>query len=285
MVSTIFQSWIGVKDPYFLADNFMACWISGVLLGTLVSVAFFVHGYMQPPVDAQYARCVTADMIADGPSGAATTSKTKLEPTLLRLPPLAGHRTALLDFWNGFEFNPRILDVDIKMMLYCWGATLLQLNLFSMAAKHVAINGGHMSLAVGSYVAMLTWFIIEYNYFEHVHLYTYDLFAEKIGFKLLFGCLGFYPFAYCVGGTVFYNYAPLKDATQANLSPLATTLCVILFFLGWTLTRGPNMQKYYFKLDPQYPTFLFGLIPQRALPGTRIIVSGFWGLSRHINYL
>ncbi|KAJ3218628.1 hypothetical protein HDU67_004681 [Dinochytrium kinnereticum] len=277
--------WLGLKDASFLANNFTACWVSGVIIGVIASAAFFVKGYTQNPIDAQYSRCVTADMVAlDLTAKQATSSKTKVDPVLIRQPSLAGRRTVLLDFWNGFEFNPRILGVDIKMMLYCWGATLLQLNLFSMAAKHVQMNGG-MSYAMGSYVLMLTVFIVEYNYFEHVHLYTYDLFAEKIGFKLLFGCLGFYPFVYCIGGTVFSHFVPSIDSTQKDIGPFIAVLSVVFYCCGWVLTRGANMQKYYFKLDQQYPTFFFGLVPQRALPGTRILVSGFWGMSRHINYL
>ena len=46
---------------------------------------------------------------------------------------------------------------------------------------------------------MLSFFVVEYLYHEHVHLYTYDLFAEKLGFKLIWGCLCFYPFFYPIG--------------------------------------------------------------------------------------
>ncbi len=36
---------------------------------------------------------------------------------------------------------------------------------------------------------MLSWFCVEYLMHEHVHLFTYDLFAERTGFKLTWGCL------------------------------------------------------------------------------------------------
>jgi hypothetical protein len=49
------------------------------------------------------------------------------------------------------------------------------------------------------YVCELSFFLAEYLWFEQVHLYTYDLVAENVGFKLAWGCLCFYPFAYCVG--------------------------------------------------------------------------------------
>jgi delta14-sterol reductase len=58
-------------------------------------------------------------------------------------------------------------------------------------------------------------------------------------------------------------------------------LCGVLFFTGWALSRGANLQKFHFKRDPTR-TFL-GITPE-ALQG-RVLVNGFWGLSRHINYL
>jgi delta14-sterol reductase len=77
----------------------------------------------------------------------------------------------------------------------------------------------------------------------------------------------------------------MDPAALPDISTITSILTVVLFYSGWIFTRGPNMQKFYFKLNPANPTFFFGLIPQRSLPGTRIIVSGFWGMSRHINYL
>lgn len=45
------------------------------------------------------------------------------------------------------------------------------------------------------------------------------------------------------------------------------------------------MQKFWSRTQPQEKVVFFGLVEQRTLPGTRILVSGWWGLSRHINYL
>jgi len=55
-----------------------------------------------------------------------------------------------------------------------------------------------------------------------------------------------------------------------------------VFFCGWVLARGANLQKYWFKRDPARKAF--GVMAPVALDG-RVLVSGFWGLSRHINYL
>ena len=49
------------------------------------------------------------------------------------------------------------------------------------------------------YCALFLWFVAEYLVFERVHLYTYDIFAERLGFKLGWGCFAFYPYFYLIG--------------------------------------------------------------------------------------
>lgn len=85
---------------------------------------------------------------------------------------------------------------------------------------------------------------MEYIYFENVHLFTYDLFAEKLGFKLIWGCLLFYPFFYPIGVWALVNPKP----HYGDIGPASATLIALLFFFGWFLTRGANLQKYYFKV-------------------------------------
>ena len=54
--------------------------------------------------------------------------------------------------------------------------------------------------------------------------------------------------------------------------------------MGWCLARGANMQKFYFKIQPDKP--FLGITPETVTDGERtLLVNGFWGLSRHINYL
>ncbi|KAJ3171400.1 hypothetical protein HK101_011251 [Irineochytrium annulatum] len=294
------KAYVGLKDPTFLSNNFANCWISGALLGSIATAFFHVRGLHRPPPDRHYSRCITTDMVASPAPKPSTSTAQPEAPELIRSPvPVNGRPAWYVEVWNGLEFNPRVLgDVDVKMMLYMWGAVLLELNLGSMMWTAWRANGGAWTAAMAAYGFMLTWFVTEYMYFENVHLYTYDLFAEKIGFKLLFGCLGFYPFAYALGGTVLSTYAPyasitvdtnMTSSTDAaptlpDLSSLSVWLTLALFITGWILTRGPNMQKYYFKMDPRRPTCFAGFCPQRTVPGTRIIVSGFWGVSRHVNY-
>lgn len=187
----------------------------------------------------------------------------------------------LRDYFLGRRENPRMINgqVDAKMYLYVVGATLLELNLLSFAAHHVLSHPADPSPGVVLYVGLFTWFICDYLVFERVHLYTYDLFAERLGFKLIWGCLVFYPYFYAVG------LWAVADFFNPGSSPWYLVFSAVVFFAGWMFARGANMQKYYFKRDPSQ-VFLGGFKPQTISDGERhILCSGFWGVSRHVNYM
>lgn len=189
-------------------------------------------------------------------------------------------KSLLADFYLGRVENPQYFDrrVDAKMFLYLVGAVMLELNLLSFAAHHYAAFESP-SPGVALYAALLSYFIVDYLSFEHVHLYTYDLFAERVGFKLGWGCLTFYPYFYCVG---LWAVADLPDP---GLSRPMLWLASAVFFTGWACARGANMQKFAFKTDPNKP-FLGIMRPKVVSDGERsLLCSGFWGVSRHVNYL
>jgi delta14-sterol reductase len=89
----------------------------------------------------------------------------------------------------------------------------------------------------------------------------------------------FYPFFYPVG-----LWAVAERPDPHTPAPLLV-LYALLFFAGWMLSRGANLQKFHFKRDPTAKAF--GLLEPRPISadGKHVLSGGFWGLSRHINYL
>ena len=198
---------------------------------------------------------------------------------VLPAPPV---RSSLLaDLYFGRLANPQWGGgrVDAKMYLYLVGAILLDLNVLSFSGRHMVLHGDDPSPGVLLHVGLFTFFVVEYLNFERVHLYTYDLFAERVGFKLGWGCLVFYPFFYCVG---LWSLAERPNPH----TPIPVLIAAgLLFFCGWALSRGANLQKFLFKTRPEAK--LFGVIAPAVVSagGKQLLCSGFWGLSRHINYL
>jgi delta14-sterol reductase len=188
-------------------------------------------------------------------------------------------RAFLADLWFGRAKDSRLKDgrIDAKMWLYLIGAVMLQLNVLSFAAYHI-MNVENINYGFLLGCAMLTWFCFDYLIFEKIHLWTYDFIAERVGFKLGFGCLAFYPYFYTVS-LWFTAHLP-----NPGHPVWLTSLFGVLFLCGWVLTRGANMQKYFFKITPGRK-FLW-IRPEALTKGKlRLLASGFWGVSRHINYL
>lgn len=214
-----------------------------------------------------------------GLAGACTLGILFTLVVVLRAPSTG--RSLAADLYLGRLENPQGFGgrVDAKMYLYLAGATMLQLNLLSFAAHHMIAFPDAISPGVVLHVALFTWFLTDYLFFERVHLYTYDLFAERVGFKLGWGCLTFYPYFYAVG---LWTIADRPD--PGTPTPLLAVYALV-FFAGWGLARGANMQKFFFKLDPTH-RFLGVVEPRTVEDGEHaLLCSGFWGLSRHINYL
>jgi delta14-sterol reductase len=189
-------------------------------------------------------------------------------------------KSFLSDLFFGRMENLQLWDgrVDAKMWLYLTGATMLELNALSFAAHHIMLFGYQSSACICLSAVLLTFFVLDYLLFEEVHLYTYDLFAERVGFKLGWGCIVFYPYFYCI---FLWSTA---DLPNPRVHGMLLVIYVFVFLTGWFLSRGANLQKYYFKKNPD--RVFLGIKPETITDGNRaLLVNGFWGVSRHVNYL
>jgi delta14-sterol reductase len=235
----------------------VAAWAGACQAGLLAWDAFFVHRW-----ELAIGACVLGLVFSAA--------------IVLPVPPVKG---LLADFYLGRLANPQWQRIDAKMALYLVGATVLELNLLSFAAFHRAKFADDPSPGVLLYVGLFSFFLCEYLFFEEVHLYTYDFMAERVGFKLGWGCLVFYPSFYGVG---LWTTADLPNPHTPT--PLLA-LSAAVFFSGWVLSRGANLQKFTFKRNPEAKAF--GVLNPRPLSanGRHVLTGGFWGLSRHVNYL
>jgi len=118
-------------------------------------------------------------------------------------------------------------------------------HVLSFAAHHYILYGEQASKGVYLCTGLLTFFLIDYLTFEEVHLYTYDLFAERVGFKLGWGCIAFYPFFYAIP---LWSTVALPDA---HTPVFLLVIYALVFFSGWSISRGANLQKYFSKKTRQ----------------------------------
>ena len=185
-------------------------------------------------------------------------------------------RNAPPGVWRGFffgvELNPVWFGVDLK--LFSYRPSLIALALFnaSFAVVQYETYGG-LTVAMALYQIFTFLYVLNYFQFEYGMTHTWDIVSERLGWMLIWGDYVLVPFFYCLAGWWLVH-------TPGSLPPIAAAALVLLFAFGFWIFRGANEQKHRFKRDPH--VMIWGQ-PAQSLDG-RLLISGFWGIGRHLNY-
>lgn len=184
----------------------------------------------------------------------------------------SGHFT--YDFWMGRELNPRWGSFDWKV--FCElrpglvGWMVLNLSCLQQQYERSGYVTGSMlllNLLQGLYV----W---DAQYQERAILTTMDVTTDGLGFMLVFGDLSWVPFTYSLQARYLVRHDP-------HLSATSLLAILLLYAAGFMIFRGANSQKDAFRRAPEQFQDLKYLQTKR---GTKLLVSGWWGMARKINY-
>lgn len=185
---------------------------------------------------------------------------------------VGGLRGVYQDWWYGAELNPTWLGVDLKVFAY--QPSLIGLVLFNLAFGYAQYETlGTLTPQMLAYQAFWWLYMTTHYIYEAGVLSMWDVIAERFGFMLVWGDLVLVPFFYCIAGwTLVTQSEPMPAAALAGVS--------VLHVLGLWIFRGSNAQKNRFKRDRTVK--IWGR-PARTVGG-RLLVSGFWGIGRKLNY-
>jgi delta14-sterol reductase len=188
------------------------------------------------------------------------------------------HGNVIHDFFMGSSLNPRTGFFDHKLFcearpgLILWVAANL-----SLAARQYQVHG---TVTTPMILVCLFhfWYIADYYLHEEAILTTFDIKHENFGFMLCFGDLVWVPFTYT------YQAFYLIDHPH-GLPWWGIAGIVALNLAGFVIFRWANIQKHRFRQDPTRPVWGRPAEYIRTRRGTLLLVSGWWGRARHINYL
>ena len=178
--------------------------------------------------------------------------------------------------WRGVFFgrqlNPTWFGVDLK--LFSYRPSLIALALFNVSFAVVQYDKhGEFTLQMILYQVFTLLYVLNYFQFEYGMIYTWDIVSERFGWMLAWGDYVLVPFFYCLAGWWLVD-------TRDSLPGLAAAAICVLFVVGFCMFRGANEQKHRFKQNAE--ASIWGR-PAESLEG-RLLVSGFWGVGRHLNY-
>lgn len=190
------------------------------------------------------------------------------------------------DYFWGIEFNPRILCIDFKLFfngrpgIIAW--TLINI---SFAAKQYQQYGGVSdSMIVVNILQAL--YVLDFFWNENWYLKTIDIAHDHFGWYLAWGDLVWLPFMYTLQSAYLANN-PVQLGTKVS----AAILGVGLF--GYIIFRWTNYQKDYFRRHLNKAT-IWGkrakyiickfMTKDEQEHYSYLLLSGFWGWARHMNY-
>lgn len=119
-------------------------------------------------------------------------------------------------------------------------------------------------------------YVADAMFFEPSILTTMDITTEGFGYMLVFGDLAWLPFNYSLQARYLVDHP--QFFTWGYLLPVVALNCV-----GYAIFRGSNLQKDLFRKDPSDPRVKH-LKTLETSTGRKLLVSGWWGVARHINY-
>jgi protein-S-isoprenylcysteine O-methyltransferase Ste14 len=245
------------------------------LVATLVTAAALVYGKVLPATffyDQLDAVLTTANVVvlllcfvvfAIG-RGQATDKERALNP--------------LEAYFVGAALNPRTKSFDWKFFCESRPGMILWvlIDLSFAAAQYQKF--GAVSNAMVLVCMFQVLYVTDYFVLEEAILTTWDIRHEPFGFMLCWGSLVWVPFTFSLQALYLVEHGH-------NLPWAAVALIFVLNMLGYVIFRGANLQKHRFRASPERP--IWGKRPEfiQTSRGTKLLVSGFWGIARHSNYL
>ncbi|TFK40122.1 ergosterol biosynthesis ERG4/ERG24 [Crucibulum laeve] len=217
---------------------------------------------------------VTASVLMSVVQAAACYAASFQDGKLLALGGNSGN--FIYDFYIGRELNPSIGSFDIKSFNELRpGLILWVLINISMACEQATRRGGLANITDSMWLvlAFQTWYVADGLYNEPALFTTMDITTDGFGFMLAVGDLTWVPFVY----TLQARYLAFKPV---ELGPMWTAAIFLVNATGYYIFRGANGEKNDFR-NGKNPKNLQYMTTAR---GTKLLTSGWWGLSQHPNY-
>ena len=182
------------------------------------------------------------------------------------------------DFFMGTVLNPRFGLFDLKFFfeshvgMGTWGVLAIVLPAAELERT------GTLSTAMIVVSICQLFYILDFFVFESNLLSMLDIIYENYGFMLCHAFLAWMPFNFTLQQQYLLEH-------PSSLPAWAAAAILVMNFTGYVIFRDANLQKQRFRRDPTQN--VWGKPPKvlQTQRGTSLLISGWWGLARHTNYL
>lgn len=238
----------------FIADNYLQILTANILIAYALATFVYVRSFSVKPGNPE-----------------------------LRELAAGGHKGNIIyDWYIGRELNPRVTlpligEVDIKEWMEVRPGLLgwIILNC-AFVAKQYRLYG-YVTDSIIFITVIQAFYVLDSHFMEPAIMTTMDITTDGFGFMLSFGDLVWVPFLY-TQQTRYLSVHP-QQLGWTGLAIVGSILAV-----GFTIFRLSNSQKNNFRTNPNDPSVAH-LKYMQTKAGTKLLISGWWGIARHINYL
>ncbi|RYP91596.1 hypothetical protein DL770_002310 [Monosporascus sp. CRB-9-2] len=238
----------------FIADNYVQILTANILIAYFLATFVYVRSFSVKPGNPDH-----RELAAGGCTG-----------------------NMMYDFYIGRELNPRVTlpfigEVDIKSYMELRPGLLGWIILNGAFVAKQYRNYGWVSDSIVFVALVQAFYVLDSQYMEPAILTTMDITTDGFGFMLSFGDLVWVPFIYSQQ-TRYLSTHPVV------LGPLGIAGVTALLAIGFYIFRASNSQKNAFRSNPADPAVAH-IKYMETKTGSRLMISGWWGVARHINYL
>ncbi|VVT50259.1 uncharacterized protein SAPINGB_P002680 [Magnusiomyces paraingens] len=180
----------------------------------------------------------------------------------------------IFDWFIGRELNPRISDFDLKLFNEMRPGLLLWVIINLAMMHHQWLKYGSVSDSMWLVVLFESYYVIEGTFYEQGLINMIDTTTDGFGFMLFFGDLTLVPFSYSLQARYLADH-------PVHLGFWGVLGCLSVFTVGLLIFRLSNNEKNAFRNNDPSKAHLKYITSKT---GSKLLVSGWWGTARHINY-
>merc|ERR1719336_1915981 len=182
----------------------------------------------------------------------------------------------IVDIFNGRTVSPKFLGSDAKLTTFRFSMIGLAILNVLMVTDSIVSAGGKASPTVILAAAFQVLYSTDAMFFEEYYFHSHDAMNSGFGWSLISSYLTF-PFL----PTLVTRY--LLDRSP-EVAWYYLVLIGLMNALGYIVYRSSESQRCEFAKDPSNPV-LAHLETVSTAGNRKLIVSGWWGMVRHPNYL
>ena len=237
----------------YISDNYLQIFTANLLLATFLATFVYVRSFSVKPGNKEM-----RELAAGGQTG-----------------------NMMYDWYIGRELNPRVTlpiigEMDIKVWFELRPGLLGWLLLNAAWVAQQYRNYGYITDSIAFIAGIQSLYIIDSWINESSILTMIDITMDGFGFMLSFGDIAWVPFLYSTQ-TRYLSIYPV------TLGPTGIAAMLAVLGTGFYIFRSSNNEKNLFRTNPNDPR-VSHLEYIQTKTGSKLLVTGWWGTARHINY-